>query len=160
MQAYFPLFTFFFLFRATPMAYWISQARGHIRATEASLYHSHSNTRSEPHLWPTLSNAGSLTHWVRPRIKLSSWWMLVRCLTCWATPGTPTFPFLYANHERRGVSKWAEKREASWSGPAGAVKSTWTWEADCDQNRSFSTWKMLTFRECVWLPWLSGALGI
>ena len=37
--------------RATPMAYGRSQARGQIRATDASLRHS--NARSEPHLQPT-----------------------------------------------------------------------------------------------------------
>ena len=55
-----PFFFFFFL------AFWLfgfygctcgirggSQARGPIRAVAAGLYHSHSNARSEPHLWPT-----------------------------------------------------------------------------------------------------------
>ena len=34
------------------MAYGISQARGRIRATAASLYHIHSNAGSEPRLQP------------------------------------------------------------------------------------------------------------
>ena len=38
------LFFFFFLFRATPVAYGGSQARGPVRATAASLHHKHSNT--------------------------------------------------------------------------------------------------------------------
>ena len=38
----------FFLFRAAPMAYGGSQARGLMGATAASLRHSHSNARSEP----------------------------------------------------------------------------------------------------------------
>ena len=42
---------FFLLFRATPMAYGGSQARGQIGATAPSLCHSHSNTGSELHLW-------------------------------------------------------------------------------------------------------------
>ena len=45
-----PLFFFFFFFRA----YGHSQARGQIGAAVASLCHSHSNTRFESHLWPTL----------------------------------------------------------------------------------------------------------
>ena len=45
-------FFFFLLFRAI-LAYGGSQARGQNRATAAGLYHSHSNTRSEPHLRPT-----------------------------------------------------------------------------------------------------------
>ena len=38
----------FLLFRAIPAVYGGSQARGPIRALAASLYHSHSNARSEP----------------------------------------------------------------------------------------------------------------
>ena len=50
------LFYFYFmfcLFRATPVAYGGSQARGRIGAVAACLHHSHSNTGSEPHLQPT-----------------------------------------------------------------------------------------------------------
>ena len=43
----------FFIFRASPMTYRGSQARGWIRTIAASLCHSHSNTRSKPHLQPT-----------------------------------------------------------------------------------------------------------
>ena len=39
---------------ATPVAYGSSQARGQIRAAAAGLHHSHSNTRSELRLQPTL----------------------------------------------------------------------------------------------------------
>ena len=46
-------FLSFCLFRATPMAYGRSQARGLIEAVAASLYHSHSNAGSEPHLQST-----------------------------------------------------------------------------------------------------------
>ena len=41
------------LFRAAPETYGGFQARGQIGATTAGLRHSHSNARSEPHLWPT-----------------------------------------------------------------------------------------------------------
>jgi len=41
-------FDWVFGFRATPAAYGGSQARGPIRATAASLHHSHSNTGSKP----------------------------------------------------------------------------------------------------------------
>ena len=41
-----------FFLRAVPTAYGSSWARGWIRATAAGLHHSHSNTGSEPHLWP------------------------------------------------------------------------------------------------------------
>ena len=42
----------FFFFRAPPLAYGSSQGRGQIRAAAASLYHNHSNTRSQPRLQP------------------------------------------------------------------------------------------------------------
>ena len=46
-----PFFFFFFaFFRAAPEAYGGSQARGPIGAIAAGLHHSHSNTRSQPHL--------------------------------------------------------------------------------------------------------------
>ena len=48
------LFLFFFfvfcLFRAAPVAYGDSQAKGLIRVTAANVHHSHSNGGSEPHL--------------------------------------------------------------------------------------------------------------
>ena len=47
------LVSFIFFFRAAPVAYGSSQTRGWNGATAASLCHSHSNTRSKPHLWPT-----------------------------------------------------------------------------------------------------------
>ena len=47
------LFILFLLFRATPVAYGNSQARGQIRAIAAGLHHSHSNAGSELCLQPT-----------------------------------------------------------------------------------------------------------
>ena len=58
----------FFLFRAAPTPYGSSQARGRSGATAADLHHSHSNTRSP-------------THWVRPQIKPTSSWILVRVIS-------------------------------------------------------------------------------
>ena len=43
----------FFFFKDAPAAYGISQARGRIKATAASLHHSYSNAGSEPCLRPT-----------------------------------------------------------------------------------------------------------
>ena len=40
-------------FRAAPVAYVSCQVRGQIGAIVASLCHSHSNSRPEPHLQPT-----------------------------------------------------------------------------------------------------------
>ena len=64
----------FLLFRAVPLAYGSSQARGRIRATTASLRHS--NCRSELHI-TAHSNARPLTHRTRPGIELVSSWILV-----------------------------------------------------------------------------------
>ena len=70
----------FFFFRVTPMTYARSQSRGQVRAAAAGLHHSHSNTRSKLHLWPTphlVATPDPLTHWVRPRIESTSWsWIL------------------------------------------------------------------------------------
>ena len=41
------------------------------------------------------SNAGSLTHWARPKIKPTSSWILVVFINCWATKGTPIFFLLF-----------------------------------------------------------------
>ena len=58
----FPFFFFFLIFiylfillvfRASPVAYGGSQARGLIGTTAASLRHSHSKAGSKPRLWPT-----------------------------------------------------------------------------------------------------------
>ena len=46
-------FSFFLFLKAAPMAYGGSQAGGPIGATAASLHHSHSDARFEPHLQPT-----------------------------------------------------------------------------------------------------------
>ena len=64
------------LFRAAPLAYGSSQARGQIRAVVTSLHHSHSNT-------------GSLTWWAKLGIEPASSWMLVRFVNQWATTGIP-----------------------------------------------------------------------
>ena len=57
--------------------YGSSQARGPSRAIATSLHHSHSNRKSEPRLGAR-GNTGSPTHRMRPGIKSSSSWILVR----------------------------------------------------------------------------------
>ena len=52
-------FVYVYLFRAAPVTYGSSQARGQIGAIAAGLHHSHSNTRSEPHS-AACSHAGSI----------------------------------------------------------------------------------------------------
>ena len=48
-----PLRYIFFLVTAAPVAHGSSWARDPSGAAAAGLYHSHSDTRSEPHLGPT-----------------------------------------------------------------------------------------------------------
>ena len=82
-------FYFFFSFYSYIAAYGRSQARAQTRAAAASLYHSHGNSRSEPHLWPipqltatyTIAHTRSLTHWMRPGIKPASSWVLAGFVT-------------------------------------------------------------------------------
>ena len=79
------LFFFFLIFTATPATYGSSQASSQIGAAAAGLGHSHSNTRPELHLWPTLPQCQILN----PLCEVRDWTciscILVRFLTCWAT---------------------------------------------------------------------------
>ena len=76
---------FFGPFRATPVAYGGTLARGLIRAAATSLCHSH-------------SNMGSLTHWARPGILHTSSWILVGFVSAmpqWELPCTIPIARLY-----------------------------------------------------------------
>ena len=83
---------FYFVLGPQPTAYGSSQAGGRIRATTASLQHSHRNVGFKPHLWPTpqlkqcwilnpLSKARDWTHILMDTIHEVRY--------CWATMGTP-----------------------------------------------------------------------
>ena len=76
-------FFFFLLFRTTLLAYGSSQTRGQIGATAAGKHHSHINTSSEPCLWPTPQLTAVPDPWptVRPRIKPTSSWILIRFIS-------------------------------------------------------------------------------
>ena len=89
------LFVFFCFFRAAPMAYRSSQARGQIGATAAGLHHSHSNMGCEQHLWPThsswqrwicnpLSKATDRTTWILMIlvrfVTAEPWWELLHII--------------------------------------------------------------------------------
>ena len=78
----FLFFKNFCLFRAAPVAYGSSQARGQIRAVAAGLHHSHSKARS-------------LTHWVRPGIGTLVLMDASQICFHWATMGTPPFLFFF-----------------------------------------------------------------
>ena len=75
---------FFFFFRASPVAYGSSQARGRIGAITAGLCHSHSNLQIQAvsaTYPPAHGNTRSLTHWVRLGIEPESSWRLVGLVT-------------------------------------------------------------------------------
>ena len=74
-------FLVFCLFRATPVAYGSSQARGPIGAIAASLSHSHGNT-------------GSLTHWARSGVELTTSWFLVRFVSTTPWRELPFYSYL------------------------------------------------------------------
>ena len=95
-------FLFVCFFRAEPMAYGSSQARGRIQAAAGGLHHSHSDARSKPTsvTYTTAhGNTGSLTHWARPGIKPESSRILVRFISTapqWELPGwSSLFLFQY-----------------------------------------------------------------
>ena len=87
------LFLFIYLlgfFRAWPLAYGGSQARGRIGAVDAGLSHSHSNAGSEPCLWPICSQP----HRVLNPLSEARYWTCILMDTSqihfhWATMGTP-----------------------------------------------------------------------
>ena len=95
---------FFFFFRAAPMAFGGSQARGQIRAVAAGLYHSH-------------SNSGSLTHWPRPGIEPVSFMDTSQIRFRLAKTGTPKrldfcqmlFIFFFFGYTR-GMQKFPGQR--------------------------------------------------
>ena len=81
VRIYFLFFLFFFFVsRAAPVAYGVSQARGRIGAAAAGLRHNHSNN-------------GSPTHWARPGIEPTPSW-IPGFVNHWATTATPRIYFL------------------------------------------------------------------
>ena len=73
---------FFLLFRATPVAYGGSQARGWIRATATRAQPQQLGNQAASATYTTAhSNAGSLTHWARPGIEPASSWILIRLVS-------------------------------------------------------------------------------
>ena len=94
------IFTFFFLFRATPMAYGSSQPRGLIGTADAGLRHSHSSMGS--------SHTCGLNHisWQHRILNLLSGArdgpriLMYTSHVCyhWVATGTPIFTFLFTVH--------------------------------------------------------------
>ena len=128
---FFFFFVFVFVFRAEGAAYGSSQARAQMGAAAVSLYHSHSNARSE--LWSTSvtyttahCNAGSLAHWAGPGI---GWGRFLL-----ATVGTPRKDFLEVSEQiERKVLEQQEGHAFSWKHldlirrPIKNQKGAWLW---------------------------------
>ena len=92
---------FFFLFRATPAAYWSSQATS--RLGEQLLASITATAMPCPTYTTAHGNARALTHWARPGIEPVSSGTLVRFVTCWATMGIPEAVYDLINSKRFGV---------------------------------------------------------
>ena len=80
----------FLLFRATPAAYGVSQARGCIGGVAADLYHN--NFRSEPHLWPA-PQLMAICQILNPLSKATDRTCIFMDISqihfCWTMMGTP-----------------------------------------------------------------------
>ena len=146
--------SFFFLFRAAPVAYGSSRVRGQIGATAVGLHHSHSHTGSQPHPQPmpaAFGNARSLTYWVRSGINLHPHKHYVGFLTCWTTTGTPVSQ-VYA------LSFCSLSPASTWS-EASTQRFLTAWD-----HLTFADWSLGTFKLYQWtksvsspLHWLGGS---
>ena len=93
-------FFFFCLFvfsRAAPAAYGSFQARGSNRGCccQPTPEPQHRGIQAESATYTTAhSNAGSLTHWARPGIKLATSWFLIGFVNHCTMTGTPTLLFI------------------------------------------------------------------
>ena len=79
----------FLLLRAVPKAYRGSQARGLIGATATPQPQQRRIRAASATYTISQGNAGSLTHWARPRIEPETSWFLVRFVNHCASTGTP-----------------------------------------------------------------------
>ena len=103
IQVLWPVFVFFFSFRAAPLAYGSSQDRGQKSSELQLLAYATATAMLDLSLicdYTTAhGNARSLTHWVRPRINGSTVWILkidtLGFTTHWATVGTAIFFFAF-----------------------------------------------------------------
>ena len=106
------LFFSFLLFRAAPMAYGSSQARGPIGAAAAGLHHSHSNSNPSC-IWDL--HHSSLHHWIlnplsRARDPTCVLLDTRRVCYCPATAGIPKRVNLRSSHHKKFLS-WLSGNE-------------------------------------------------
>ena len=138
---YFYLFIYLFLlFRAAPLTYGGSSARGWTGDTAASVHHSHKQCQicAVSVTYTTVcSNARSLTHWMRPGIEPPSSWILIRFITHRVTTGTPwLLVFLYSF-----------SNIYIYISTSAACTSSWP------RDRTYSTAVMRTTAETMLDPW-------
>ena len=89
------LFIYFFLLRAIPTAYGISQAKGRIRAGPASQPQQFGIQAASVTYTTAHGNISSFTHWARPGIKPEYSWILVVFLTTEPRRQPLELPYLY-----------------------------------------------------------------
>ena len=119
------LFIYLFCFLGSHMQHIeVSGIGVRVGATAAGLHHSHSNTRSEQSLWPTLqfrATAGSLTHWAGPGIKFASSWLLVSFITA-----EPQWELIFHGHIHNIWKFLGQELNLSYShGNAGSFSPLW-----------------------------------
>ena len=111
-------FFFFFLEAGgAPAAYRSSQARGWIRATAASLCHSHSNARSKLYLWPILqahSNTRSLNPLSEARDGAHILMDSRQVLNLLSHVGTPYYLFSNISFFKILFPSWSVPRDWPW----------------------------------------------
>ena len=85
-RIYLDITEFFFLFYSYTCDIWKFLVQGFNQSYSWGLRHSHSDTRSEPPLWPNAEGCGNgpLTHWARPGLNLYPHRGNIGSLTCWA----------------------------------------------------------------------------
>ena len=101
---FFFFLVFFCLFRAAPVGYGGSQARGPIGTVAAGVMPEPQQCRIRAvsvTCTTVHGNAGSLTHWERPGMEPSPSRMLVGFTTQWATTGTPRVVFFFCIYPAR-----------------------------------------------------------
>ena len=112
-------FFFFWLFRATTMAYGGSQAKGWIRVVGAGLHHSYSNAGSELCLQPTHNSWQCQI--LNPLIKARDWTYVFKdtCQICffWVMMGIPILDIFDRTKFQRSFDVGQMSQWTFWTGP-------------------------------------------
>ena len=108
---------FCLFFRATPMAYGSSQARGQIGAAAASLHHSH--IKEGPSLICNLHNSSQQRWILNPlsEARDQTWVFMAisQVCYCWATRETPNGPIVLKSCKKNRCNSSKPTKQYSWS---------------------------------------------